>query len=144
MTSNLPARVRKSDIPIQFFFDESSMGLGKCLAFARSDFVHPGHPRCHVKPGTEDEDWLPIVAEQDWIVVLRDKRVQKRPNERNTLAHHKVRLIVMTGSGQLSIWDQLRVFVQRWDKIEDLISEPGPWLYRLSKSGLFKGKYPTV
>ena len=143
--SRLPVRVRISDEPIQFFFDESSIGLGKCLAHARSDIVFPGHPRCQVRDGDEDVVWLPVVAKQDWIVVLRDQQIRKRPNERNELAHHKLRLLVMTGSGQQSIWEQLRVFVQRWDKVQSLIeNKPGPWLYRLNKSGLIKGDYPTI
>ena len=142
---DLPVRVRHSDETIRFFFDESSLGLGRCLALARSDVVYPGHPRCQVKAGDDDVEWLPVVAEQKWVVILRDKRVRRRPNERNELAHHNLRLLVMSAAGQLSIWEQLRIFVLRWDKIESLIQEqPGPWLYRLTKTGLTKGDYPAV
>lgn len=143
--SALPARVRDSDEPIQFFCDESSLALGRCLAMARSDVVYPGHPRCQVKAGDEDVKWLSVVAEQNWVVVLRDKKIRKRPHEREELARHNLRLLVMSTAGQLNAWEQLRIFVLRWDKIESLIQEqPGPWLYRLTKTGLAKGDYPAV
>lgn len=141
---DLPVRVRDSDEPIQFFFDESITGLGRCLAVARSDVVYPKHPRCPVNPGDEDVEWLPVVAEQEWIVVLRDNRIRWRQHERKELARHNLRILVMSAAGNLNVWEQLRIFVLRWDKIESLIQEqPGPWLYKLNKTGLIKGEYPV-
>lgn len=142
--SDLPARVRHSNEPIRFFFDESSIAPGKCIAVARSDVVYPGHPRCQVKAGDEDVKWLSVVAEENWVVVLRDKKIRKRPHERQELARHNLRLLVMSAAGQLNAWEQLRIFVLHWDKIESLIQRRrGPWLYRLTKTGLTEGEYPV-
>jgi len=80
----------------------------------------------------------------DWIVILRDRRIRHRPAERDALARHHLRVLVMTGAGNLSVWDQLRLLVRSWDHIEQLVeAEPGPWLFSIIKAGLRCRSYPT-
>ena len=49
----------------RFFVDENSLALGRCLAAARRDVVHPSHPRLPQLPyGTKDEDWLTVIGQR--------------------------------------------------------------------------------
>ena len=67
---------------LRFFVDETSLGLGKALAIARHDVVHPGHPDLPSVPrGTLDPDWMPIVSAMGLVVISRDKRIRTKPAE---------------------------------------------------------------
>ncbi len=139
----LPHRIRNSEDPIRFFFDESCLGIGKIVAQARTDAVYPGHPRSPITPGDLDADWIPVAAQHEWVVVLRDKRLQRRPAELAALAANPLRVLVLTSAGQLRVWDQLRVLLRYWDKIEERVQEPAPWLIAVTKNGLRPKPYPT-
>ena len=106
----LPQRVRRGGT-IRFFFDEDTLGIGQVMAAARGDCIYPGHPRSPVNVGTDDVDWIPAVAAEGWIVVARDNKIRSRPAERAALAEHPLRMRVLTGAGNLSVWEQLRVLV---------------------------------
>lgn len=145
MTSGeLPHRVRNSVDPIRFFFDESCLGIGKIVAQARPDAIYPGHPRSPITPGDPDLDWIPVAAQRGWVVILRDKRLNRRPAELEALASHPLRVLVLSSAGQLGVWDQLRVLLRYWDSIDELVgANPGPWLFAVTKSGLRQRKYPV-
>ena len=52
-----------ADVPARFFVDETDLALGRSLALARKDVLHPGHRRLPEVPlGTPDAGWLPIVG----------------------------------------------------------------------------------
>ena len=136
-----PRRVRR-DGPIRFFFEESALGIGRVMAAARGDCIYTGHDRSPVIVGTDDVDWIPEVSAQGWIVVGRDKKIRKRPAERAALTEHPLRILVLTAAGQLNVWEQLRVLVARWDRIEELSQEPPPWMYAVTKNGAREIRYP--
>ena len=39
---------------------------------------------------TKDEDWLPAVGDDGWLVVARDKKMRTRPGERDAIIKHSV------------------------------------------------------
>lgn len=139
----LSHRVRSSVEPIRFYFDESALGLGQAVAGARGDAVFPGHPRCLVQPGTADAAWVPAVAEAGWIVLMRDKRIDRRPAEIAALAASSTRAVVLNRAGQLKVWDQLRLVARWWDAIEDLADQDAPWLATLNSRGVRVRQYPA-
>jgi len=140
----LPVRVRVSNDPIRFFFDESALGIGQVVAAARSDSIYPGHPRSPIHPGDLDPTWVPIVARNRWVVVMRDRKLRSRPAEKRALIEHPLRALILTSAGQLEVWDQLRILLRLWDPIEKLIErEPGPWWYTITRNGLRQGAYPA-
>lgn len=143
MNVELPKRVVNSGASVRFFFDESCLGIGKIVAQARADCVYPGHPRSPIGPGDPDEDWIPVVAAREWVVVLRDKKIRNRPAERQALALHPLRVLVLTSAGNLGVWDQLRVLLRYWDRIEDILLQPPPWLNAVTKRGIQPRDYPT-
>jgi len=137
----LPHRVRREG-PFQYFFDESALGIGRVMAAARGDCTFPGDRRASVGVGTDDVDWIPEVAARGWIVVGRDKKIRKRPAEKAALVNFPLRKLVLTAAGQLSVWEQLRVLVAQWDKIEELSRQPPPWMYAVTKKGVRPIEYP--
>jgi len=140
---DLPRRARR-DGPIRFFFDESALGIGQVMAAARSDCVFPGHPRSPIGKGTHDVDWVPEASSRGWIGVSRDKKIRSRPAEWAVLAAHPLRMLVLTTVGNLDVWEQLRVFVARWDRIEELSTTPAPWVHAVTKNGLREMEYPRL
>lgn len=121
---------------LRWFVDESMIAVGKALAAVRNDLVYPGHPACPIPRGTADEEWLPIVGGNGWIVLMRDKRIRYRRPERDRLMAHAVKAFCLTGSGNHSRWDMLRLLVRHWDRIEDTAQLPGPFIYGVSSGGL--------
>ncbi len=70
------------DSPARFFVDENDLALGRSLALARKDVLHPGHARLpNVPLGTPDAQWLPIVGGLGLVVITRDKKIRSRPAE---------------------------------------------------------------
>ncbi len=140
---DLPIRVRESDEPIRFYFDESALGLGRAVAVARGDSIFPGHPRSPIQPGALDPDWVPVVAAAGWVVILRDKRLDRRPAELVALSDNAMRGLVLNRAGQLSVWDQLRLLTRWWGDVEKQAGQPAPWLAVLNTRGVREKTYPA-
>lgn len=121
---------------IRFYVDEDTVYLGKALAAVRDDIVHPGHTRCPIARGALDPKWLPVVGEHDWLLISRDKRLRTKPVEKLKLIDAGIRAIVLTGSGNMSRWDQLRLVMRFWDQIEDLTTQSGPFVRSLTARGV--------
>jgi len=67
---------------LRFFVDESLMGIGKALAYAREDVVHAGHALVpDAAAGALDTEWMPAVAARGLAVIARDRRLRTRPGE---------------------------------------------------------------
>jgi len=93
---------------LQFYVDESALGIGKTLAAARRDTIHVGHsliPECPL--GVPDTEWMPIVAARDLVVIGRDKRIRSRPEELRHLKAAGLRVFRIGGKRDLSTWDWL-------------------------------------
>jgi hypothetical protein len=124
---------------LRFYVDESALGLGKSLAWARKDTIHAGHqliPECPV--GTLDIDWIPAVAERDLIVIGRDKRIRTKPQELVLLRDAGLRVFWIAGKKDMSTWDWLVRLVRNWDGMErEVIARgSGPWFYAINDGGL--------
>lgn len=125
--------------PPRFFADESVMGLGRVLALARRDVLYPGHRDIpEVRPGTLDSDWMAVVATRGLVVFDRDRHIRTRPVEREAFRTHGLRVFWLAGKRDLSTWDSLRLLVQHWDRIEELVRDrgPGPWFQAVSGAGI--------
>jgi hypothetical protein len=113
------------------------LSIAKSLRAVRSDIVHPGHPDCPTIPlGAKDTDWLPLVGQAGWAVIMRDKRIRRRPAERQRFIAHGVRAFCLTGSGNQTSWQMLRLVVRHWDRLEKAVSQPGPFIYAVTAGGL--------
>jgi len=127
------------DSSARFFIDENDLALGRSLALARKDVLHPGHVRLPDVPlGMPDAQWLPIVGELGLVVITRDKKIRSRPAEAELVIAAGIRGFVLTSAGDLSTWDTLSVLVRQWDALErHLAAHPsGPWLAALTSQGV--------
>lgn len=119
---------------LKFFVDESLLGLGKALAYARKDVVHAGHSLVQDAPtGASDETWIPAIAARGLIVVGRDRHMRTRPGEVALWRAHSLRVFYIAGKRDLSTWDYMGRLVRRWDEMERAIRDtgPGPWLFHV-------------
>jgi hypothetical protein len=125
---------------LRLFVDESLLGLGKVLAIARSDVVHPGHPRLPEVPlGAEDMQWIEAVAARGLAVLTRDKRIRRKRVELKLLQEHAMRVFWITVRRDLTTWGYLELVVRHWDGIETaLAKQSGPWFLSLTRTGLRK------
>jgi PIN like domain len=123
----------------RFFVDENDLALGRALSYIHDDVVYPGHPELPEIPrGALDDEWLPVVASLDLVVVTRDQRIRYRPVEKRLWIEHSVRGFVLTGRRSQSTRDSLAILEQHWFRVEQVITaEPnGPWMYAVTTGGL--------
>lgn len=124
---------------LRFFVDETSLGLGKCLAAARRDLVHPGHARIPSVPtGTLDTDWMPTVALLGLVVISRDRHIRTKPAELAAFRAHGLRVFWIAGKRDLSNWEYLVRIVRWWDRLEEIVRDrgPGPWFYAINEGSV--------
>lgn len=121
----------------RWFFDENSIGVAKALQYVRGDVTWPGGPGGLVPEGAKDPQWLPVVGKAGLVVLTRDKRIRRRPLERQTLLTNGVRACFQTTGGQLNLFEQLQLWLRYWSDIESLVEEePGPWLASVTRIGV--------
>jgi hypothetical protein len=124
---------------LRFFVDETSLGLGKALAIARKDVVHPGHPDFPEVPrNTDDTVWMPVVSRLDLVVISRDKRIRTKPAELEAFRACGLRVFWIAGRHDLNNWASLVLIVKSWDKMEQIIRDrgAGPWFYAVSDGAI--------
>jgi hypothetical protein len=130
---------------LQFYVDESALGIGKTLAAARRDTIHVGHsliPECPL--GVPDTEWMPIVAARDLVVIGRDKRIRSRPEELRHLKAAGLRVFRIGGKRDLSTWDWLTRLVRHWDHIDEIVRTrgSGPWFYVINENSVLELDVP--
>jgi hypothetical protein len=87
-------------------------------------------------PGaTVDEIWLTECGARNWIVLMRDKHVRRRPLELSALRNANVAAFVCT-AGQATAENTADAVCRLLDKFVNIsISEPRPCLYTFGMSG---------
>jgi hypothetical protein len=122
---------------LRLFVDESLMGIGKALAYARRDLVHAGHPLIPGAPtGALDTEWIPAVAAANLAVISRDRHVRTRTAELERLRENGLRVFYIAGKRDLTSWGYLVRLVRRWDELERIINErgAGPWFMAIHET----------
>jgi hypothetical protein len=131
---------------VRFYFDADVLGLGKLLSGLRPDITYRGDPGavvhkqqrapCPIQP-SDDADWIPLVAAQNWLIVTRDSGIQQRRAEIAAVRDSGARMVALAGEDATTLWSQLELVMSKWARIEELLPLPGPFIYRLTrKSGL--------
>jgi hypothetical protein len=121
---------------VRYFLD-ASLQKGVCIALTSvRDDAHPWRDDCPVNPGDKDEKWLPVVGGNDWVVILRDKRLRSRPHQRQALIDYSIRTFCLTGAGNLSKWGVLVLLVRNWDRIAEVSDRPGPFVCSITTAGI--------
>jgi PIN like domain len=76
----------------------------------------------------DDEAWLRDAGERNWVVLMKDERIRRRPSERDALTAARVRAFCLTNA-QLRAADQTARFVDNIDRIRRQAEQPGPYIY---------------
>ena len=95
--------------------------------------------------GTEDVNWMPVVASRGLVAVLRDRRIRTKPAELDALRAHGLRVFWIAGKKDLSNWDALVRLVRRWPEVERVIDQRprGPWFMAITEGGLTEIALPN-
>jgi hypothetical protein len=134
---------------VRFYFDADVLGVAKVVAALRYDVTYPGDPgttihrriraACPVTtPAVEDEEWIPEVARRGWLIITRDRHIQGHPAELAAVRDHAAKMVAISASDAGSVWNQLEVVMANWRRFEQLVSEAGPFVWRVTRSSLGK------
>jgi hypothetical protein len=131
----LPGSAGKSgedDRPTIEFFIDRSLGR-KHLAQALGDLGFAVRTMAsvygeQVAQELDDERWLADAGQHDWVVLMKDDAIRRRPAERDALSEAKVRAFCLTNA-QLRASEQSARFVGNIARIQRQVEKPGPYIY---------------
>lgn len=135
---------RTGDVRFVEFFIDRSLGrkhLAQALE-ARGLIVHTmasvyGE---RVAQELDDERWLADAGARDWIVLMKDDAVRRRPAERDALSEANVRAFCLTNA-QLRAAEQSARFIDNIERILRQAQKPGPYIYGVY-NGYIKRLWP--
>lgn len=123
--------------PVRIFFDASQIGPAKALAPDDARIVYPGHPAWPFDQDEADEVWLPHVGGDNWLTIMRDRKVRFRTAEKAALIEYRVRAVNVATITNLTVAGTVALLRENWEAIEATLASP-PAFYHLTKSGLIR------
>jgi hypothetical protein len=78
--------------------------------------------------GLADEEWLRDVGAHDWVVLMKDARIRRRPAELDVLVAHQVRAFCLTNAN-LRGDEQAQRLVTNLARVLRIAATPGPYIY---------------
>jgi len=132
---------------VRFYFDADILGLGKVIAGMRNDATYPGdlgavihkrqRPACPITtPDVLDTVWIPEVARRGWLIITRDNNIIANRREIEAVRDNGAKMVALNQQDAKNGWGQLEVFMTRWRDIERLPGEPGPFIWRASRTAM--------
>ncbi len=76
----------------------------------------------------DDEEWLEEAGKRNWVVLMKDAAIRRRPTEREALSRAGVRAFCLTNA-QLRGAEQTARFVDNIGRITRQADTPGPYIY---------------
>lgn len=76
----------------------------------------------------DDEEWLREAGRRNWIVLMKDAAIRRRPSERESLAAAGVRAFCLTNAN-LRGAEQTARFLENLERILRQAETPGPYIY---------------
>jgi hypothetical protein len=116
-------------VTVRYYVDADTLGLAHSMVLLRGDVTYPGdpggtfhgvtRPACVITATkTPDDQWIPVVAQQAWAVITRDRSILRRPHERMTN------------------WHLLEVLMCNWRRIDALAEQPGPYVWNVTRTAM--------
>jgi hypothetical protein len=78
--------------------------------------------------GLAHEEWLQEAGRRDWIVLMKDARIRRRPAELEVLTAQSVRAFCLTNAN-LRGAEQAQRLVTNLPRILRIAARPGPYIY---------------
>jgi len=92
----------------------------------------------HFSQDINDEDWLRIVGERNWVVLTKDKKIASRPLELLAVAQGNVRLFAFV-DGDVPGVVVAQAFVNALENMQRFIlGNQAPFIAKVHQSGLVK------
>lgn len=83
-----------------------------------------------------DIDWIPVVASREWLIVTRDSAIIENRNEIAAVRENNAKMVALNRLDAKTEWGQLEIFMSQWRRIENLISQPGPFIVRALRTAM--------
>ena len=83
-----------------------------------------------------DTDWIPQVAARGWLIITRDSMISQNRNEITAIRENKAKMAALNQRDAQTKWGQLEVFMPQCHRIEALTTEPGPFIWRASRTAV--------
>jgi hypothetical protein len=132
---------------VRIYVDADIRGLGIIIGALRNDVTYPGDPGALIHrrqrsacPITStavlDVDWIPQVAARGWLIVTRDNAIIENRSEIAAVRENNAKMVALNRKDAANKWGQLEVFMTRWRDIENLTGQPGPFIWRASRTAM--------
>jgi predicted nuclease of predicted toxin-antitoxin system len=124
--------VTHSDRPT--FFIDWCLGKSVANALSKAGAQVEQHSD-HFAPEAPDVEWLPVVTEQDWVVLTKDENIGREPREVEAIARAGARVFILV-SGNLTRQQMADLFVEVLPKLEKFNqgNQP-PFIAKIYKDG---------
>ena len=87
---------------------------------------------------TKDTTWLPTVGANEWLVIVRDKKIRTRPGERRMLMEGNVGCFIISQKRNLTRWEYLKLLAATLDKMEETFATlQRPFICKVDAAGKF-------
>jgi hypothetical protein len=70
------------------------------------------------------------------ILGFGDSKIIANVNEKALIRQHSAKMVALNQEDAKSKWGQLEVFMTQWRRIEPLINEAGPFIWRVSRTAM--------
>lgn len=88
---------------------------------------------------TPDPEWLAKAGSEGWIVIVRDKHVNTRPGERQTIRDSGVGCFILNQGKSPTRWEYLQLLARTIDDMLRIDGETArPYIFTVSKDGVFR------
>ena len=116
------------------FIDRSfPKGVAEALKKVRDDVFWFEDKFSH---NTKDIEWLPVAGANQWLVIVRDKKIRTRPGERRVLIEHNVGCFIVSQKRNLTRWEYLKLLAATLDKMEEFFATTRrPFMCKVDASG---------
>jgi hypothetical protein len=120
---------------LNFFFDRN---LGTAIPQALLHLRVPAgihYHRQYFRDTALDDEWLPIVGQNGWIVITQDTKFYLLPNELDALKRYSIGCFYL-GTAAATRWTTFRLLARSYDRIGDIVaSTPTPFIYAIRPDG---------
>ena len=91
----------------------------------------------HFPPNTTDVDWLSDTGKRGWVILSKDERIRRNPPELAALKQVNARAFFLTQQG-LTGDEMARIFAAAAAGMANrAVSQPAPFIYTLTRHGVF-------
>ena len=132
---------------VRIYVDADLLGLGKILRRPPQRRDQPRRPRsCHPRtaagtlphhqPRRARHRLDTQVAARGWLILTRDSMIIQNRNEITAVRENNAKMVALNQRDAQTKWGQLEVFMTQWRRIEALTTEPGPFIWRASRTAM--------